>query len=338
MRFSHALSLCLAVLFGSALSGCVVYDNDNDADDPRPGDISFLWSFDGEQRCSRAGVDYLEVQVVTASGALAFGDVVDCVGGGITIVDFEPGEYELWLDAFSADDQLVYTADVRVLVQGGRTNDLGVIDLEPVVRAGSVALFWGFLYPTDKSLVFDCATAGVEEVYVELAPCGDGEGFAQTFDCEDEGVIVDGLAEGRYQLTLIASGLYQQRLVDLYDAVQVVAVTAGHESDLGDVPLERIESRFGDIEITWALSAGTCEELGVTEVTFSIRRLSKNLVDDSFTVECNRTFALRRTFVPGAYLIEASAAGDGGTYVGSHTFEISPGQVATPHVELVLSE
>lgn len=346
--FVRSLSpaLCLVSAIGLASSGCIlVHDHDPAPSPPGnpnlPGDISFLWSFDGEQRCSRAGVDELDVQVVTLSGELVFGETVPCAGGGLTLTDFAPGNYEVWLDAFTSGNEHLYTGVAAVTVRGGLDNDIGVIELDPVAppppATGDLALYWTFLYPTNDSVVTDCATAGVTEVVLEVVPLAGGEGYANTFACDDEGVIVEGLVSGDYTLSMVAYGRYQNMPIALYEKEASLQIGADAVTDLGDVYLERVYESFADIEVTWTLAGGTCAELGVSDVEVSIRRLNGDLEDDHFTVECDRTFALRQTFVPGSYVVEASAMGAAGTYVGAATLGVAPNTTAPADLELVLS-
>lgn len=333
---SSALSLIAAIAFAS--SGCVFVHDQDPPPSNAPGDISFLWSFDGESRCSQAGVSEVDVQVVTPGGELVFGDTVACAGGGLTLTDFAPGSYELWIDAFSAGGAHLYTGEAPVTVQGGVVNDIGTVELAPTARTGSLGLYWSFLYPTDDSVVTDCATAGVEEVDLEVVPLdGQGDSYVETFACGDEGVLVEGLAEGRYRVSLLAFGRYQNMDLALYERELEAEVVAGDATDLGDVNLSRIFESFADIEVTWELGGGSCAALGVTDVEFSIRRVGSGIEDDHFTVECDRTFALRQTFVPGSYLVEASAMGTSGSYTGATTLDIAPNSTAPAHVTLVLA-
>lgn len=332
-RLPPALGLFAALWLGS---GCVFVAQPNPN---APGDITFLWSFAGEGRCASAGVDEVGVQVVTLDGVAAYEDVLDCQGGGLTLEDFAPGNYEVWLDAFSASGTLLYAGEAPVTVQPGGLNDLGTVRLERVVGTGDLSLFWGFRYPTDESADFDCARAGVQEVDVTVEPLDrQGEGFAGTLLCEDEGLFVEGLVEGEYRVTLAAFGRYQNQDLALYERSLRVDVSPGGETALGDVLLDRIDENFSDIEVTWDLPGLGCGELGIDEVEFVIRRVSPSFEDDAFTVPCERAVARRQTFVPGAYLIEASAIGSAGTYFGAVTRNVAPDTLATANVDLILSD
>ena len=53
------------------------------------------------------------------------------------------------------------------------------------------------------------ARAGVDTVHVDLRPLGAGTAFNGSFPCTDEGVVIDGLSAGDYELTLVGHGQYQ---------------------------------------------------------------------------------------------------------------------------------
>ncbi len=333
----HALGALVAL--ATAASGCVV---NNPPAPPLDGSITFAWSFAGEQDCDLAGVAEVDVQVL-ADGGVVFSETVDCFGGGLTLTDFSPDAYEILLDAFSRSGRLLFQGEGFVQVQEGVENDIGVIDLrrvgeqqQPAPR-GSLAFFWGFLYPTDDSLVIDCGVAGVDGVLVDIQSNDGAVSFVDTFDCEDEGVVLDNLPAGGYSVLLEAFGRYQNDDILLYDGLFDVTVTGNATNELGDLPLARVFESFADIEVSWDVAGGTCAQLDVPEVTVLITRIGSEQPDDTVTVECDRTFALRETFVPGSYLIEVLAAGDGGDYYGSVTRDVAPNITAETHVELVLA-
>lgn len=325
-------------------SGCIIHNEGTTVvrEDPNaPGDISFLWSFDGESRCASAGVASVGVQVLTASATVtAFEDVVDCLGGGLTLTDFAPGTYELWLDAFSVNGALLYQGEATVRVAPGVDNDIGTVELSRIVQRGSVAFYWGFRYPTDDNPVFDCDVAGVSEIDVFIDPVdGASEGFAETLPCDQEGIAIDNLIEGDYRVELFGYGRYQGEDLALYETAFDVTVPGNQEAMLGDILLDRIFESFGDIEVSWTLPEGTCAELGVTALNVSIRRVGSGLEDDTFTIDCDRAFALRQTFVPGAYVVDIVAAGNGNaTYLGAATVNVAPNAIADTTIGLVFAE
>lgn len=98
------------------------------------GDLAFFWTFDGEPDCGAAGVREIDVQVVvpdTEQQLLA--DTANCSSDGLFLLDIDPGPVEVWLDAFNAQNERLYTATVPTSVIAGETRDLGTIDLAPYV-------------------------------------------------------------------------------------------------------------------------------------------------------------------------------------------------------------
>jgi hypothetical protein len=336
------LPLTVAALGLAAGSACTTHHHHEETViviEEGVGDLAFNWSFDGLRRCASAGVSEVDVQLVDGHGHLVFGDTVPCVGGGLDILDLPSGHYTLWLDAFDTMGVHRYAAEIPVALHPDVLNDLGTLDLAPLGRSdlGALRLYWGFLYPTDDSLLLDCLAAGAEEIDVELIPLfSEGTSHVETFDCYDEGIQIENLVAGPYDLRISAYGLYQDAWIYLFGTGDIpVDVRADSLVDLGDVPLYRDEGAFADIELTWELSVGACELEGVYDIEFSVIRLGPDLEEDVFSVPCDATYAVRHTFVPGSYLIEAFAEGDYGPLFGAATVDAPPGSVGITHVELV---
>jgi hypothetical protein len=321
-------------------SGCIVHNDSTYVPPPEPtgpGDISFQWSFEGDRGCAAAGVEEVDVLVVRGSQTV-FAETVECFGGGLTLTDFEPGSYDLLLDAFSRSGRLLFQGDAAARVVGERDNDLGVVTLySPTPQDGEIALYWSFLYPTDDSEVFACDIAGVDTVHIDLAPLdGQGGGFTGSFGCAEEGMVIDNLPAGDFRLTLEADGEYQGQALVLYDAIVDVTVEGGATTDLADVWMERVYESFADIEVVWDVAGGSCGGLGVDDVTLVITRLDGEIEDDVITLDCAVDFALRETFVPGSYLVEMFGTGIDGDYFGSATRDVAPNSTSDVLVDMVL--
>ena len=332
-RILSALALLVAVASGT---GCVyVYDGPEISNEP--GDISFQWSFAGETRCASAGVDEVGVQILSVGGETLFEDVLDCQGGGLLVTDFLPGRYEIWLDAFNANGDLLYQGEDLVQVHPAMENDAGLLVLDRLVSEGALGLYWGFLYPTDRSDVYNCEVAGVYEVDVEVIPLsGPGEAFVETFRCDEEGLLIDHLPAGTYQVTLVAYGRYQGQDLALYESSLQTEVYGETTQELGDIMMERIFEGFSDFEVSWGFPAGSCDELGIMDVEIVLERLNPQLEEDVFVADCYESFVLRDTFVPGSYLIKARAMGVYGDYIGALTLSAPPNSTIPGHVQLVL--
>lgn len=335
-------SLCRVLPLGSALllggAGCIIMEAP-EAAPPPPGDFTFSWSFAGETRCASAGVDEIGVQVLDPLGNTLYEDVLDCRGGGLVLTDFDAGSYELWLDAFNARGELLYQGEANVFVHPDMLNDIGVVELFRTYREGALGLYWGFLYPTDRSDVYRCDVAGAFEVDVALVSLeGQGGDYAATFACDDEGILLNHLPAGAYELSLRAYGRFQGRDLPLYEKRVEVVVEGDYTLELGDVMLERIYESFADVELTWGFAGGSCDQLGIRDVEFSLSRTSPFVEDDVFVVDCEESFVVRDTYVPGPYLIEARAFGSAGDFVGVVTLEIAPNTTEPIHVQLVTAE
>ncbi|MBM4281854.1 MAG: hypothetical protein FJ137_14230 [Deltaproteobacteria bacterium] len=338
LSFLPALAATLAA---AGVPSCVIVEDD-DGPPPDPyGDISFDWSFDGVADCDEAGVDELDVVVLQDGLVVDERDGVPCVGGGLTLTDYLQGRYVVSLDAYSRTSELLYSGEFSIRVRGGEDNYAGAVELTspggppppPPPAVGSVAFFWSFLYPVDDPIV-DCALAGADAVDVLLQGPG-GDVVRATFPCTDDGAIFDSLPAGRWTLTLDVFGSWHDAPLHLYGAVVAVDVVADRALDLGDVALGRDEAGFADIEAVWDLTGTTCEAEGLTTLTLAIRRSNLEDAEDVTTVDCASASALRRTFVPGSYVVTLTGAGTTTTFVGSTTVDVVPDTVVRIPVHLV---
>lgn len=328
------LAALVASLSLAGASGCVI---NNPPPEPLDGSITFAWSFGGTQDCDEAGVAEVDVQVIDDIG-VAFAETVECFGGGLTLTDFSPAGYEVLLDAYSRSGRLLFQGEGFVQVQAGVENDMGVIELRRVgaqaTSTGSLAFYWGFLYPTDDSLVIDCAVAGADTVVLDVQSWAGDVAFVESFRCADEGVVLEGMPAGDYSVLLEAYGRYQGQDILLYDGLFDLTVRPETTNEVGDLPLARVFESFADIEVSWDIP-GTCAQSDVDEVTVVITRMDGNIEDDVVTIPCDRSYALRETFVPGSYFIEVFALGYDGEYYGSVTRDVAPNITAETRVQLV---
>ncbi len=352
--FSLARSLVtkapLAAVALLTLPGCFFYaDQDREPPAPVRGDISFDWSFNGEPDCGFAGVREIDVTVADSGGNPMFNTTELCVGGGLTLLDFLPGDYIIFVDAYGSRDERLYAGDADVFVNAGEENYAGVIDLfvaeaqgsaaplppQSYVREGALAMYWSFIYPTDESAVTACDYAGVVDVDVYVDPLfSGGESFAATFDCRDSGVLVDALVEGPYALRISAYGRYDGAAVLLFDSGDLeVTIGAGTTTDLGDVDLPRVDGNFSDLDVAWSSPYGSCSQLGIYDVYVEITR--DGALDDSFVVDCNVLHLLRTTFVPGEYTVTASGEGFDDDYFAAAYTDVAPGYLAPVNLELL---
>lgn len=338
MMTTKLTALCSLVL--AATSGCIIHD---DSPPPDPfGDIAFDWSFAGIPTCDEALVDEVDVEIFQNDELVLLHEREPCEGGGLVFTDIREGLYEVFIDAYDRNGLVLYSGSFDIRVEGGVVNDAGVVVLDdvngpPPVALGSLALFWVFPYPTDATLTFDCALAGVDEVDVTVTPLGNaGASFDDTFACTAEGVEVSNLPEGRYQLQVQAFGEYHQDPILLYDAGTITVDVFGDAlTDLEDVIVGRADNAFSDFDVSWLLVDDTCAGAGIDSVTLSYQRFGHALPEDSFTVDCAAASVLRSTFVPGSYDVSVAGIGAGDvTYLGSQTVDLPPDAVAEVNVVL----
>jgi len=335
--------MSLPVLSLAVGSGCVVVDGDG----PPPqrdfyGDISFLWSFDGVSDCDAAEVD--EVDIAVFQDGLLIDEINNepCVGGGLTLLDYFEGRYEVEIDAYARNDELLYSGGFTTRVTGGAITDAGVITLEyygddPIeepVRVGDVAFFWAFLYPTDEPIIA-CDVAGVREVDVRLTSPG-LEDVSDTFACAEEGAIFSGLPAGLWTVHLDAYGRYGSSGDDihLYSRSADFTVRADTETDLGDINLERDEDSFADITVEWGFNGTTCAAEGIDSVQLTVKRDGLAQAEETPTVACSALVKVMSTFVPGTYDITATGAGRSATWTSQTTVDVAPDTVAVVPLQL----
>ena len=304
------------------------------------GDVEFQWLFDGERSCEAAGVDEIDVEVYADdSGAKVFETTTACVGGGLLLTEFAPGDYTIYVDGYTSGGEHLFEGSFSVTIVADRVVDAGDVTLTAVEDApapGEITLFWSFLYPADAAET-DCARAGVTEVDVVLAPdAADQSPIAETFVCQGQagGAAFRNLVAGTYTVSVRAYGRYDDADLLLYEKTGIEAVLAeGATQDLGDQELPRLDDAFGAIDVSWAPAGGTCADLSIDTVTFTVVRLmdGAEVVDETFQRACDFAFDVRSPYVPGSYRIDAEA----GVFVGSTgPFTVQPNLTTTTSLAL----
>ncbi|SET30101.1 hypothetical protein [Stigmatella erecta] len=160
--------LCLA----SFSTGCIVVDDD---DRGYPGDVSFLWTFQG-LRCDQAR-DVFGVNVEIPGERLHNGGRFACNTGGvdgITLHDFRAGTYPFVLRAVDVHNVVIYEAQGTFRIDGNTTVRA---DLMGQGDPASYALL-NWTFPGNAS----CGQAGVASVDITLDerdpvnfPCIEGQ-------------------------------------------------------------------------------------------------------------------------------------------------------------------
>lgn len=318
-------------------SGCVSVDRPPPPPPPDPyGDIAFTWAFDGEPSCDVAGVDEVDIAILQGGEVILVIEREPCIGSGLILTDFLSGRYEVELDAFNRRSELLYSGGFSIRVEGGRENDVGLVNLEPLFtrppETGDLAFFWAFRYPANEAIIA-CDVAGVVEVDVVLEGPG-GARIAETFACGEDGAVFQTVEAGRWTLHLDAFGRYRTQDLHLYGLTVDVDVLADREVDLGDLVLERDDVSFADIQVEWGFNATTCEAEGLQTLQLSITREGLSEPEDVTTVDCVDLTELRQTFVPGTYTIRLRGEGAAVVWSSTATLDLAPDTVAVVPLQL----
>lgn len=182
------------VVSATALSGCVIIH-----DEERPGDISFYWDFDG-RGCGdvRGEVRDIYLLIDGPDGRREIADYYPCNSGGhdgISISNFEPGEYHYTIDARDATNYTVYTASGTIYVDGdvSKSVSLRYVGYEPL---WNLTFEWRLF---NGNVEQNCDTAQMDTV--ELSLFGPSERHV-SFACKDYGATVFDLEPGVYDYEL----------------------------------------------------------------------------------------------------------------------------------------
>lgn len=194
--------LLFVFLFVASLaSGCIIHDDDcvncggNPPPPARPGNVTFLWTFQGN-RCDQTR-DVYGVNITIPGEALLNNGKYACSTAGvdgITLHDFVPGTYNYTLQGVNFQSQIIFEASGTFTIDGNKTV---MVDLMPTGNPISYAnLNWTF--PGNMS----CGQAGVASVDVTI------DDAFKTFDCSQgqtaAGVQSPLLAPGPHFIEFIA--------------------------------------------------------------------------------------------------------------------------------------
>jgi len=140
-------SLGIAVV-ALALTGCIVHETKDSVGGPlEPGDITFLWNFDG-QTCSQVRQEVYEMRV-TLNGPrgpeqLDQDGIYNCNPAGtdgIRLVGFDGGTYTFNIEALDSGNFTVYTTTGTLTVNGDTTVP---VTLHRTVRPSKLVVDWSF--------------------------------------------------------------------------------------------------------------------------------------------------------------------------------------------------
>ncbi|HEX8697638.1 MAG TPA: hypothetical protein VF815_02265 [Myxococcaceae bacterium] len=238
--------LLLALLcIVSVSTGCVVKDGPSD---PRPGNVTFLWTFSGF-RCDQvrdvAGVDILiPGEPLANDGRFACSTAgVD----GITLHDFAPGSYAFTLRAVNFQNQILFEANGTFFINGNQTVS---VDLAPTGSPGSYA-YLNWTFPGNVS----CAQAGVASVDVLLdnlaphnVPCIQGQ--------DTPGLQTPFLAPGTHSIEFIARAPSGQPLYFYRGTL----TTRAYEPVYASFRLVPPPAQPGDVTFLWTFGGRRCDQ------------------------------------------------------------------------------
>jgi len=262
-----AAFLCLS----AASTGCIIIDGDGGGYQGYEGDVTFLWTFAPNGRCSDVP-EVKNIQISITGEALHNGGVYACNTAGvdgIVLHDFEPGNYPYTIRAIGYDGDTLFEGRGTFTVNGDvRVN----IDLTP--NGMSYALVSWYFPPNSYSNNPSCSQAGVTSLQARI----DG-GEWVTLNCADGmangGVETPWLADGTHTIQLVAFGRDRAGRdgMPLYNTSGTFTTSAGSP---------RSESfRFfevGGMSLRWELWDGsvrrTCAEAGLTGMSINLKNLT----------------------------------------------------------------
>jgi hypothetical protein len=133
-----SLSIAAAVIISFLTSGCVIV-----ASNGRSGDITVLWSFNGQTCLFVPQVQ--SVRVIIPGAQLQNNGVFPCMTNnvaGVTLLNFRGGSYQVTVEGLDSAGRVIYQGSSSVLVNGDVSAS---VNLTPIQGAtGSVLVSWVF--------------------------------------------------------------------------------------------------------------------------------------------------------------------------------------------------
>ena len=321
-----------AFLAALTMSGCIINQSGGGGGGhppppSHPGDVKFLWSFEGGTCFDVPDVKTVVVNIPgeTLQNDGAYPCSIDNVPG-IVLHDFAPGTYSFTIDAFDYGDQRIFVGSGTFTVDG----DVKVnIDLAAVGGATSYAyLTWNF--PGNQASQHPtCSQAGVSFVDVSI----DGAGW-ERFKCQDgftmPGVTTPYLNAGLHDISLVAvnaDGYDYYRFDGMLQTFAGRSVSAEYS----------LMWAVGGTAISWQLTNGsvaqTCGQAGITTVYVNFEDANGNLVygEDWDPQNCSGTPVLYSYLKPGTYKVYLDGVGSGSARYESN-FDNAPTVTVQPGV------
>jgi hypothetical protein len=317
------LSVAAAALISLMASGCIIVAGNN-----RSGDITLLWSFNG-QTCMFVP-QIQSVRVIIPGAQLQNNGVFPCMTNnvaGITLRNFRGGTYQVTVEGLDSAGRVIYQGSSSVLVNG---NVSASVNLTPIQGATGTALI-SWVFPGNLA----CAQIGDVGGGLSRMLISIDNATATPFDCArgnataanpSAAVTIDNLTGGvAHTIDLLAqdsSGFNYLR------ATNSVTINTGG-SIAGQFQMQWI---VGSLPMRWSfLNNGvtiTCAQAQVTSVFVNAKNTQTQryvFVDGSGNptagqqVPCVSANNLQGTFFPyfeaGTYEISLQAPVSGNAYI-----------------------
>jgi hypothetical protein len=289
---------------------------------PSIGDVDFLWTFDGRS-CATVRDFVQSVRITIPGQTLANNGYFPCSTSGvdgIRLLDFAPGSYGFTLEAYNANNQVVFSRSGNFTVDGDVTLR---VNLAPTGTASSFA-YVSWRFPSNIS----CAQASVESVDVSI----DGGAWTRlscTAGSGGQAVRSPPLAPGQHTLQLVAVGSDGN---SRYYASGI----------LNTVAYESISATFafgevGGLALRWDLLENslyrTCAQAGVTQVAIHLyeHATGKYIYGNTGDVHgCGDAPVAYRLLTPGEYTVIIRGTGPSAFY--TNEFDNPPKLTVYPFV------
>jgi len=310
----------LAVLLPLA-SGCVITGGGR----ARPGDVTFLWSFEG-QTCAQ-NPDVARVVITIPGERLQNDGSYPCLSNGtagIVLHDFAAGSYSYTIEAFNYADEKLFSSSGTFVVNGD------VRETVSLARVGSSTSFaylnWRFPANSASSDP-NCSQTGVDTVEVQI-----GSLAPDVFNCADgwranPGARTRAVTPGTHPVQ-IRAGIRSSSgsIYVLYRYSGNIVIGSGtanfQEYNLGWA--------VGGVVLSWRFTRDggstirNCASAGVTAMRINFQDVATGAVlygsfDNTSTWDsqlCDDTVSVTRYdyLPPGTYRIYIMGSGSGGTY------------------------
>jgi hypothetical protein len=323
IRFLGLLAALLCVTVAS--TGCIINNANGQDDEPRPGDVSFIWTFSGAsaRRCS----DVPEVKSVRISipgQSLANGGLQPCGSEGVdgTILrNVAPGIYNYTVEALGDSGQVLYSGSGSFSVDGNAQVSVTLTPVGHQPASGDVSFLWAFSGSSTRRC------ADVPEVKsMRITIPGRSLANGGVYACNSvgvDGVTLRAFAPGSYGYTVEALGGTGQLLYSGSGSFTVDGDTRVN------VSLDPSGPRPGDVTFVWSFSGSPIRHCADVPDVKSIRiTIPGQVLANGGVYACSTAgvdgIALL-AFAPGAYGYTVEARGDSGAvlYSGSGSFTVN---------------